>query len=103
MVLHVHRLFPGPAAADQERSRDQLKKALEALTEDQKGDQQQDQPRDGAQQPQPQQEQQPQEQEQREQEQQKSETAQGILDEEKENKERRQASGQTYRSVDRDW
>ena len=93
----------GRAAVDQERSRDQLKKALEALTDSQKGDQHQDQPRDGSQQQQPQQQQQPREQEQREKEQQKSETAQGILDEEKENKERRQAAGQSYRSVDRDW
>ncbi len=97
---------PGPAAEDQDLSLDQLQKALDALTEDQKGSQQQQNKQDeGQQQQQPKEEQpeEPQNQEQREQQNRRSETAQGILDEEKENKKKRQQATQSYRPVDKDW
>lgn len=93
---------PGPAEVDQERSRDQLAKALDALTEGQDGGERQQQPREGAQQ----QQQQQQQEEQRKDEgrrEARSETARGILDEEKENREKRQRAAQSYRAVDRDW
>ncbi len=96
---------PGLAAEDQDLSLDQLQKALDALTEGQQGSQQQDRQDEGEQQQQPQQEQpqEPQEEEQREQQSRRSETAQGILDEEKENKKKRQQATQSYRPVDKDW
>jgi len=96
---------PGRAAGEQEHSLDQLKKALEALTKDQDGSQGQDQPQEGEQQQQQQQQQQEQQQEQQQVEQQErqNETAQGILEEEKENKEKQHKAGQGYRSVDKDW
>jgi Ca-activated chloride channel family protein len=93
---------PGRAVGAEEASRDQLKKALDALTEGQEGSQGQEQPQESAQQQQQEPQQQEQQKEEVEQEK-RSETAQGILDEEKENREKRQRAAQSYRAVDKDW
>jgi Ca-activated chloride channel family protein len=94
---------PSSAEEDQEESLAQMKKALEKLLEgegeneqeDQGGQQQQQQ---GQEQQQP--EQQP---EQREEQEAKSETAREILEEEKENREKRKRAAGGYRKVDKDW
>jgi tetratricopeptide (TPR) repeat protein len=94
---------PGDASVDQSFSLDQLRKALEALAEDQQGNEGQDQQRQGGEQPQPREEEPTEEEQKQQQEQQASKTARGILEEEKENKEKRQKAAQGYRAVDRDW
>lgn len=94
---------PGRAVDDQEASVDQLEKALDALTEDQDGSEGQQPPQEGTQQQQQQQEQQQEQPQEEGQQEKRNETAQGILDEEKENREKRQGAAQSYRAVDRDW
>lgn len=100
---------PGEAATGQQQSLEQMRKALEKLTEgqgDNKDQQQQQDQQDQQQQQQQQQEpQQPQEdQQQKEQKQeQRSETAKDILDEEKKNREKRKQAASGYRKVDKDW
>jgi tetratricopeptide (TPR) repeat protein len=90
---------PSGAMPDQELALEQLKRALEKLTEGQQPPQDQQGPQQQQEQAQ-QQEPQQQEQEQR---QPQDETAQGILEEEKENRKRRQRASGGYRAVDKDW
>ena len=93
---------PNQAVPGQERALAQMKKALEKLTEG--GDQpQQDQQGEQNQQPDQQQPQQQQEQQAQQDQKPKDETAQAILDEEKENKKKRQRASGGYRAVDKDW
>ena len=97
---------PDLAATDQQSSLEQMRKALEKLTEG-KGDNQ-DQQQQQDQQDQQQQQQEPQEPQENQQEQQKqqqirSETAKDILDEEKKNREKRKQAASGYRKVDKDW
>ncbi len=90
---------PAAAVADQEIAREQLEKAVEALTQGQQ------KPQEGGEKPQQDRAQQDQEQQQQQPEQRKrDETAEAILDEEKENREKRrkQARG-GYRAVEKDW
>jgi len=105
----LSRKDPAAAAPDQEAARDQLRKAIEALTEgqppperqqqQQQGDRQQEQQE---QQERPREEQPPQEQ--RREEQKRDETARSIIEEEKENKKRRQEeASRGYKRVDKDW
>jgi tetratricopeptide (TPR) repeat protein len=100
---------PGAAATDQQNSLEQMRKALEKLTEgegDNQDQQQQDQQDQQQQQQQQQQEpQQPPEDQQQQQKQQqvRSETAKDILDEEKKNREKRNQAAGNYRKVDKDW
>jgi Ca-activated chloride channel family protein len=101
---------PGEAADDQQDSLEQMRKALEKLTEgegENKDQQQQQDPQDQEEQQQQQQDQEPQqppEDQQKQQEQQKrSETAKDILDEEKKNREKRKQAASGYRKVDKDW
>ncbi len=101
---------PGLAATDQQNSLEQMKKALEKLTEgegdnqDQQQQQDQQDQQDQQQQQEPQQPQQPPEdQQQKEQQQARSETAKDILDEEKKNREKRKKAAGNYRKVDKDW
>jgi hypothetical protein len=105
---------PGKAAGGQQGSLDQMRKALEKLTEgqgdnkdqqqkqDQKDQQQQQKDQQQQQQQEPQQPQQDQQQQQKEQ-QVRSETAKDILDQEKENREKRKEAASGYRKVDKDW
>ncbi len=98
--LEGHR--PDAAAGDQQSSLEQMRKALEKLTE---GDgQNQDQQQQG-QQDQQQQQQEPQEEQQQQQKEQqaRSETAKDILEEEKKNREKRKQAASGYRKVDKDW
>ena len=99
---------PGEAAGDQQNALEQMRKALEKLTEgegDNKDQQQQQDQQDQQQQDQQQQEpQQPPEDQQKQKEQQtRSETAKDILDEEKKNREKRKQAASGYRKVDKDW
>ncbi len=96
---------PGEASADLEEALEQLKKALADLTEGQQQPQGGDQ---GEEQQKEQTQQEHQEPEENRQQQAvatpRDETAQDILDEEKENKEKRQREArQRYRRVDKDW
>lgn len=101
----LSRKEPGEAAEDQDRARGQLEKAIEALTEEQQSQQQEqqqqgDQQKDQQEQPQ---EEQPR-QEERQTDEKRDETARNIIDEEKENKKRRQdEAARGYKRVDKDW
>lgn len=90
---------PNGAVPGQERALDQMKKALEKLTEG--GDQQQQNQQGKQEQQQPQQQQQ--EQQAQKDQKPKDETAQAILDEEKDNKKKRQRGSGGYRAVEKDW
>ena len=98
---------PGSASRDQEGAREQLEKAIDALTEGQQPPDQQQQQQEQQGEDRQQQEEQPQEQEPRQQPEQgerRDETARSILEEEKENKKRRQEEAERgYKSVDKDW
>jgi hypothetical protein len=98
---------PGKAAGGQQGSLDQMRKALEKLTEGQgdNKDQQQKQDQKDQQQQQQQEPQQPQQDQQQQQKEQqvRSETAKDILDQEKENREKRKEAASGYRKVDKDW
>jgi hypothetical protein len=85
---------PGEAATGQQRSLEQMRKALEKLTEGEGENKDRQQQQD-------QQDQQDQQQE--KQQQVRSETAKDILDEEKENREKRKQAASGYRKVDKDW
>jgi hypothetical protein len=96
---------PGAAATDQQNSLEQMRKALEKLTEgegDNKDQQQQDQQDQQQQQQEPQQPQEDQQQQQKQQ-QVRSETAKDILDEEKKNREKRNQDAGNYLKLDKDW
>lgn len=97
---------PDAAAGDQQNSLEQMRKALEKLTEGdgQNQDQQQQGQQDQQQQQQQQQEpQEPQQDQQQKEQQSRSETAKDILDEEKKNREKRKQAASGYRKVDKDW
>jgi Ca-activated chloride channel family protein len=97
---------PGEASGDQQSSLEQMRKALEKLTEGEGENQQQqgEQDRQDQQQQQQQEPQEPQQDQQQEKQQQaRSETARDILDEEKKNREKRKQSASGYRKVDKDW
>ncbi|MBN2070988.1 MAG: tetratricopeptide repeat protein [Candidatus Krumholzibacteriota bacterium] len=97
----------GASAAEQELALDQMNKALELLTQGDNKDKQQgqqEQNNDQAQQDQQDQQDQQNQQEDQKQQQARSETARGILDEEKENrKKRKQQAAGGYKKVDKDW
>ncbi len=100
---------PGVAATDQQSSLEQMRKALEKLTEgegdnqDQQQQQQQDQQDQQQQQQQQEPRQPPEDQQQQQKQQPRSETAKDILDEEKKNREKRKQAASGYRKVDKDW
>jgi Ca-activated chloride channel family protein len=99
----LSRKEPGPAAEDQGRARDQLEKAIEALTEGQQPPDNQQQQGNEQQQQEQQQEEQPPREQSREGER-RDETARNIIEEEKENKKRRQEeAARGYKRVDKDW
>jgi Ca-activated chloride channel family protein len=103
----LEKRSPGDAAGDQQSSLEQMRKALEKLTEgegENQGQQKKDQQEQQQQQQEPQEPQEPQqEQQQQQQEQARSETAKDILDEEKKNREKRKQAASGYRKVDKDW
>lgn len=99
---------PGEAAEDQGLALEQLEKALEALAEGQNPPQDQsgEEEQQSQQKEQPQQDQQdaPDESGKQGEKKPRDETASGILDEEKENKKKRQKQArQSYRPVEKDW
>lgn len=104
----INRLRPEDATGDQERSLEQIKKAIEALT-DNKGGQQNQQQKSGGEQQQKGEEGQekPENQQKRQEEeagQKKNETAYDILAQEKENRDKRNKEARSgYRRVDKDW
>jgi tetratricopeptide (TPR) repeat protein len=96
------RKEPGAAAPEQDVAREQLAKALEALTEDQQ--QPPDQQQGEQQEQQGGQEQQPEPSDQQKARQARDETARDIIEEERENKKRRQQEAMRgYKKVDKDW
>ena len=103
----LSRKEPGAAGKDQERARNQLEKAVEALTEGQQppDNQQQQQQQQGEDRQEGQEEQQEQPPEQQRQEgERRDETARNIIEEERENKKRRQEeAARGYKRVDKDW
>jgi len=96
---------PGEASSDQQQSLEQMKKALEKLTEGEgENKDRQQKPEQGEQQPQQQEPEQQEPEQQPQQEQQaRSETARDILEEEKKNREKRYTGSSGYKKVDRDW
>jgi hypothetical protein len=109
-VEGLKKRAPGEAASGQQSSLDQMRKALEKLTEGQGENQdQQQQQKDQAQQQQQQQQQQDQQDQKKDQQQdqaqqqKRDETAKSILEEEKENREKRKQAASGYRKVDKDW
>jgi len=105
-INNLKESMPGDAASGQQDSLDQMKKALEKLTEGEgeNKDQQQQEQQDQQQQQQQEPQEPPQDQQQQQKEQQaRNETARDILDEEKKNREKRKKAASGYRKVDRDW
>ncbi len=105
---NLSRKEPGAAGENQGRARDQLEKAIDALTEGQQppSDQQQQQQQEGNQQQEGQEQQQQEQppQEQRQEGEKGDETASNIIEEERENKKRRQEeAARGYKRVDKDW
>ena len=103
-IDHLKKRSPGDAAVGQQSSLEQMKKALEKLTEGEgQNKDQQEQQQQQQQQQQEDQEPQQEQQQQQDQQQSRSETAKDILDEEKKNREKRKQAASGYRKVDKDW